>query len=602
MNNKHTPATIGEQGFSIPLYQRLFEWTETEIKQLLNDLYGSFKLDKNNPKPYYIGMLTVHNGSLVDGQQRFTVLNLIGIAFETENWKQFVKIDDLNYRLKFFARKKDADYIERILTNGINNENHKNCYVNRKMENGIITIKKFVDSIDENLKESFKNYVYNNATFFISELPNEYNSQDLNRYFEAMNASGKGLENHEILKVDLLKKLTKDKVFEYTKMWNAVSEMDKCLIRPFNKDETTEIFRIRVQKTLSQLYNFQEIIKECKDIKINEANNESTENHPSIRDIVSSSKRPNISYNTRSERSILNFTEFLLQILWLQLSEEDRNKTTNFFNTYKLQETFKKYLKDDDVEMFFNNLLKYRVLFDNFIVRIRNNDGNDNSYFINFNEENIDNEISKQLIQYQSMLYVSTSSYLWLTKLLKYVKEKPSELSAEKFITKIKEYDNERWIGRFSNNNLTYGYIDRYWFWRLDYYLWEKRSEFFKNESESLKIADKYLFKSNRSIEHISPQTPQSNSEVKLDEISLNCFGNLAMISSGQNSSLQNESFEVKRAHVQSFIIQSKNGSIESLKMLKGYEYAAWNIVNIKKHEKEMIKILEESFIVSIKE
>ena len=370
MNNKHTPATIDKLSFSIPLYQRLFEWTETEIKQLLNDLYDNFKLHKNNPKPYYIGMLTVHNGSLVDGQQRFTVLNLMGIAFETDNWKQFVKIDDLNYRLKFFARKKDADYIERIFTNGISNENRKNSYVNRKMENGIKTIIKFIDSIDENIKESFKDYVYDNATFFISELPNEYTSQDLNRYFEAMNASGKGLENHEILKVDLLKKLTKDKVFEYTKMWNAVSEMDKCLIRPFNKDETTENFRIRIQKNLNQLNDFKEIIKECKDIKINEANNESGENHPSIRDIISSSKRPNMNYNTRSERSILNFTEFLLQTLWLQLSEEDRNNATNFFNTYKLQETFKKYLKDDDVELFFNNLLKYRVLFDNFIVRI----------------------------------------------------------------------------------------------------------------------------------------------------------------------------------------------------------------------------------------
>ena len=63
-----------------------------------------------------------------------------------------------------------------------------------------------------------------------------------------------------------------------------------------------------------------------------------------------------------------------------------------------------------------------------------------------------------------------------------------------------------------------------------------------------------------------------------------------------QNSSLQNESFEVKRAHVESFIKQSKNGSIESLKMLKGYKYATWNIENIEEHEKEMINILEYSF------
>jgi hypothetical protein len=43
------------------------------------------------------------------------------------------------------------------------------------------------------------------------------------------------------------------------------------------------------------------------------------------------------------------------------------------------------------------------------------------------------------------------------------------------------------------------------------------------------------------------------------------------MISSGQNSSLQNESFEVKRAHVEAFINGSKGGTIESLKMLEIY-------------------------------
>ena len=72
------------------------------------------------------------------------------------------------------------------------------------------------------------------------------------------------------------------------------------------------------------------------------------------------------------------------------------------------------------------------------------------------------------------MLYVSTSSHLWLTKLLEYVDEKPSDLSAVQFITKIKEYDNERWNSKLDRSKLTYGSIDRYWFWRLDYYLWKK--------------------------------------------------------------------------------------------------------------------------------
>ncbi|MEI7505157.1 MAG: DUF262 domain-containing protein, partial [Paludibacter sp.] len=81
-NLKYTPATIALSNtvFSIPLYQRLFEWEKPQITQLLNDLYDGFEQKPN--EPYYIGMLTAHNNDLVDGQQRFTVLMLMAIAFK----------------------------------------------------------------------------------------------------------------------------------------------------------------------------------------------------------------------------------------------------------------------------------------------------------------------------------------------------------------------------------------------------------------------------------------------------------------------------------------------------------------------------------------
>ena len=68
------------------------------------------------------------------------------------------------------------------------------------------------------------------------------------------------------------------------------------------------------------------------------------------------------------------------------------------------------------------------------------------------------------------------------------------------------------------------------------------------------------------------------------------------MISSGQNSSLQNESFEVKRAHVESFINGSKGGTIESLKMLEIYGTSTWNEEVIKLHSDKMINVIIKSF------
>ena len=73
------------------------------------------------------------------------------------------------------------------------------------------------------------------------------------------------------------------------------------------------------------------------------------------------------------------------------------------------------------------------------------------------------------------------------------------------------------------------------------------------------------------------------------------------MISQGLNSSLSNESYEVKAAHVQSYCNGSKSGSIESLKLLVAYkDYPnGWSKNTIEKHGREMYDRLKASVEVS---
>ncbi len=591
--NRFTPSSIGTMQFSIPLYQRLFEWEEQQIVQLLSDLYSQFKENKSHP--YYIGMFTVfsENGkySLVDGQQRFTVLNLMGIAFQRDSWNTFLKVpENGGCRLSFFARKSDEQYLRNKIE-----ARDEGDYINKKMENGIGTIQSFVSRIDDPQESNrFIDYIYHYATFFISDLPASYQTRDLNKYFEAMNAAGRGLENHEILKVDLLKKLADDKEF-YAKVWNVVSDMDKCLIRQRTWDrENAQSFKQRIGASFDNLDLPHELFNICND------SNQDTNNsqHHSIRNIRSSKEPPKKQIQTRDERSILSFSEFLLQVLWIQLSDEKKKHSSDFFNTQKLQETFQNNLQDEEVKSFFDNLLKYRILFDYYILRVNNTDQNSVSYFINFAEDNADVEENRSLLHYQSMLLASTSSYLWLSPTLKFLANNPTNIQTGNFVSELKQIDNRRHESEVKS--LQYGRVDRYWFWRLDYYLWENRKELFKN-NKALEIADKYVFKPNRSIEHIAPQTPKSNSNIVIGKDITDLFGNLAMISSGQNSSLQNESYEVKRAHVESFITGSKGGSIESLKMLKIYEIGnwsneSWTEEKIKVHQNEMVLILIKSF------
>ena len=117
-----------------------------------------------------------------------------------------------------------------------------------------------------------------------------------------------------------------------------------------------------------------------------------------------------------------------------------------------------------------------------------------------------------------------------------------------------------------------------------------------------MNIAENYVFKRNRSIEHIAPQTPMSDSMMKWDDTPedeklRDSFGNLVMISQGLNSSLSNESYEVKTAHVQAYTNGAKSGSIESLKLLIVHqEFKTWNKESIQAHGERMYQWLKESF------
>jgi len=583
MENIYTPSLVSKATicFSIPLYQRLFEWQEPEINQLLKDLKAAFE---NTPdQPYYIGMLTTYKQGdgfdLVDGQQRFTVLMLMGIVF---GWTNFLRVGN-NTRLSFFARTKDKQYFESKIAGKPHAE-----YTNPKMEAGIKCIKDFVDNYDR--KVDFIDYIKNNLTFFISYLPHKYELHDLNRYFEAMNATGRGLENHEILKVNLLRKLDDHKE-HYTRIWNSVSDMDKPLLRQrYSDKEDIAKFYERQKKALLNINieNSQELFACCNDSKNNLAINQEFK---TIKEIEAKNDIPTKQIRSIGERSILSFPEFLLQVLWLQISVLERKETSDFFNVHKLQDTFEKSLKPENVELFFKNLLKYRILFDYFIIRISNNDQNSSTYALAFEEDATESNDREKLIKYQSMLYVCTSSNIWLSKVLAYLAVEAPKVDAMSFYNELVDNDNDR-RKDVETLSLKYGDIDRYWFWRLDYYLWEKESQKTKDQNKAIL---EYSFRANRSIDHLHPQT----STIPWDSDNLNLFGNLAMISPSFNSTQSNDDENVKFARIENQI----NGKylLESIKLLLMYQKVKemnvnWNIALAKEHGNDMTDILINSF------
>lgn len=167
-----TPETIGNRTYRIPLYQRLFEWDSERITQLLNDL-------KEQPadKAYYVGMLTsTAKNDLVDGQQRFTVMMLMGIALfhYYSPWNNFI-LHNGNPRLSFSARPDDQEYLSFLITSSLRDsldDDESVPYENKKMKKGLKCIRTYLDTHFESDEERTKyaEYVYKNMTFFVTSL------------------------------------------------------------------------------------------------------------------------------------------------------------------------------------------------------------------------------------------------------------------------------------------------------------------------------------------------------------------------------------------------------------------------------------------------
>lgn len=602
-NNRYTPRLIaGEKiRFAIPVYQRLFAWRRQEIRKLLFDLKEHFA--KNEKSPYYIGMMTVipnNRGGydLIDGQQRFTVMMLIATVLRKydNGWESFLKNDNV-CRLKFTARSADNDYMNSL----VNSQNTPCGYVNKKMADAIKCIKEFCTAPEECSDEtqrakcefqsaeqvkSFAEDVCNYLTFFLAELPNEYmrNPASLNKYFEVMNSAGKGLEQHEILMVELLRECRPENREEFTKIWKRVAQMDRPVFKSDNLD--MKAYAKMFEKTIQQYRDGNYSVK-------SDGTNCSSGFIGQTIDAIKakSLEQSKVSQYESHEDGLVTFPELLLLVLDLTLDEEERHNdfsAPQFYQTDKLLGNFEKF-KVHDVEQFYQKLLYVRTILDYYIVRRDFFDGQGN-YKLIYQADNTENEENRdRLRQYQSMLYVSTDFYRWLKPFVKYLMdEAPND--AQTMLNKLKAIDRTLHKMPTSTEDWKYGNIDRYWFWRLDYCLWDKRKEIFEKNAD---IVEHYVFRRNRSIEHLHPQDESHNEEWNKNDI--DSFGNLAMISQSFNSTQSHDHIQVKFARIKEQIDRKALQSIKLLKMCMDaqFDHTKWTSKLADNHKEEMINILK---------
>ncbi|WQZ38684.1 DUF262 domain-containing protein [Helicobacter pylori] len=243
--------------YQIPIYQRPYQWTEENCEKLLDDLFFNYEDDRESD--YFCGSLVLIAISedskakiydVVDGQQRLSTFILLAKVLATLYDK------DLNENCKIsrdFLEKSlgdtDGEKRKRLIfdTIGLNAEkdfqnaldffddldaskgedsksNAPSKGKNRYLKNAIC-LKNYLEKKEiENIND-FIRWLYFKVIFIKTTCSNI--SMAL-RIFSVLNARGLPLHAIDVFKVELLKKLAKEKDQEdFVYRWNALRQ--KCL-------------------------------------------------------------------------------------------------------------------------------------------------------------------------------------------------------------------------------------------------------------------------------------------------------------------------------------------------------------------------------------
>ena len=613
-----------EAHYVIPRYQRAYAWEDKEIVQLIDDINDS-------TGDYYIGSLVVakvkgkvkgkvETYEVVDGQQRLTTLYLLlhylvsygGLEGEVGKTLSFDCRPNSNYTLTHIqgllldrnSLADNEDRLEQSIMNGLK-------VIDQKFTTGdAIDVAAFI----ERLKS---------VILYRIEVPEH---TDLNRYFEIMNTRGEQLEQHDILKAQLMGYLSNRCEQEFfARVWDACSDMTGYVQMHFAKEEREKIFGSGWNNEPSDDWN---------DYKVCFAMEQGEDHKVSIMSIIEPSFEVEVSdgklegdkTKIRFE-SIIGFPHFLLHVLRVFLSVEgvsmdkekelgslldDKCLLEDFDRTIEYGQIGATSIKDEKEEFarkFILILLHARFLFDQFIIK-REYAGDDQDgrwslkelctsgawsakkpYYAN-TRLRYENEWektyaprNKECLMIQSALRVSYTSpkvMHWITRLLEWLfdnktvlpklSDEAERIAAEAVQTFLKADEYKFGV---QTPHVVFNY--------LDYLLWKEGKETYED----------FVFEFRNSVEHWYPQHPSEGTIEVWDRV--DTFGNLCIISRSVNSKFSNLSPGSK---MMSFERMVQRGSLK-LRIMgniikEGCSSQYWAEQACRKHEEEMLELLKK--------
>ena len=637
--------------YVIPRYQRAYAWEEKEIEQLIDDI-----CDDNDPKrDYYIGSLIVARRKagdeveyeVIDGQQRLTTIYLLLQCLLDESYFSRGEVS-VGEALSFDCRSKSNCTLAYIRSDAQKSEGKEEL-----LDQSILLA---VDIIKKKLAREFGDRVEDQKKFvdrlkhvvlYRIEVPEH---TDLNRYFEIMNTRGEQLEQHDILKAQLMDYLSdrkKEQEF-FSRVWSACSDMTGYVQMHFAKAEREVIFDGGWNRMPSDKWTD---FKACLDM------GQRADREVSVKDIIEPNFRVEEADGLLEDdktpirfESIIGFPHFLLHVLraFLEVGGaslngkkklgdqlDDKNLLTDFQKVISYGSIGAKPVKEHRAlfaRRFILFLLSSRFLFDKFIIKREyrgdDQDGvwslkelctsgakkNKRPYYVNTrlcypNEwEKTYAPRNRECLMIQSALRVSYTSpkvMHWITELLVWLfdneTERPklsdkaeriaAEAVAEGFFEKSLEEMGAYDLQEYKSEDYAFGVrTPHIVFNYLDYLLWKEGKEKYED----------FVFEFRNSVEHWYPQRPSEDSFEAWD--GRDTFGNLCIISRSVNSKFSNLSPESK---MKSYKKMVQKGSLKLRIMgdiIEGSSSEKWRQSECAKHEEKMISLLCEAVQEAIEE
>lgn len=640
--------------FIIPSYQRPYVWSSIHIEDLLNDIEEAFKNDEPN---YFIGTTLSSKKDdstyeLIDGQQRTTTLILFALAchdYKDSVLKEHpilkVSTFDKKPRLHFEIREKIESYLgSEAGLDGFGQPSQdqlaEDAYL-KHIHVGLEYIKQRLNKMsqsDLNLKK-FIDYIFENVRWINNIIPEK---TDLNKLFSSMNTSGIQLEPVDILKSKIFKKITKNKK-RYEAIWDACQNMNTYFERVLRKKIKASYWNDLRYEHLDQ-YDAERIVFEVesessknlflKGLSIQEIDRKRIILTPEIDGDNEKEIQDQIEADIPEEgknhcRSFISFELLLIHALRIYKVLNDEDDIEERLIASNLQKIFKDFVNqasEKEVIDFLDVLWQVRYQFDTWCVKwLENEDGGGEELRLTSINRQKKKEAKKayfnrtkkehsalELLQSVRIFTGERSAQYWLTPFLIGLINADTSLDQDDVVEWLEKIDNDLSLAVDDITQKVASYqlcvedeirtkdwqelqnylesqkgtsFEHYWFQKLEYILWKNYGRRTEKKFKNYRITAK------NSVEHVHPQKERFGAVLQVSY--LHAFGNLVLLSPGQNSEYSNKPVTVKLAEFE------RKSSYDSLKLkylfdtFKKSESKILNKHVIKVHQDRMIELLK---------